>query len=159
MAATAVVLRSGGSDLATDSAGSLLVHAQPAWWGALGSVLSAVGVFGALPASPVYAGEEFDVALYAHTAGNSLEAYSVEVYYEPALLSYVRHSGSDKLNNLVFEDMGSFMVLNAVGKPASVDDSRVSSGRKTVLLETPNCRVSFSSCRVFMALSHTCSIP
>ena len=123
VATTAVVLRVGDVDISESSAGTLTVHAQPAWYGSLGGVLTSAGVFAALPTSPVYAEANFEVALYAHTGGNSLEAYSVELYYENTRLEYMQHVGSDMFNTIVFQDMGTFLVLNPVGKPAHVSDA------------------------------------
>ena len=115
--------------------------------GAPGGVLGSAGVFAALPASPVYALEEWEVEVYANTAGNSLEAYSVELYYDPALLEYVRHVGSDRFNNIVFEDMGTFLVLNPVGKPASVDD--IETTGSAVYLATVTMRFQSGATRGF----------
>ena len=82
----------------TDSsaAGSVVVHAQPWWYGRLWSVLSTVGTFITLPASPVYTSEEFSVGMYASTGGNALETYNIQVLFDVSLLEYVSFSSSSR---------------------------------------------------------------
>ena len=55
------------------SAGQLAVVGKPAWHGRLGSVRADAGVFARLPASPIYATEDIDIHVYAHTMPYALD--------------------------------------------------------------------------------------
>ena len=125
VAVAEVVLKESGSTTDTLVAGNLAVNAQPAWHGGLSTVRTSAGVFAALPASPVYAGESFAVSLYAHTDSNSLDAYRVELYYNATLLEYVPGSlsQSSSFNSMLFQDEGSYLILYPVGKPSTVADA------------------------------------
>ena len=82
-----------GTLIATAPIGQLTLNARPSWWDAslqsstVGSGLSAPlgvsggGVFISLPISPVHAGERFHAHMYAHTAGLSLSAWRVRLYF------------------------------------------------------------------------------
>ena len=76
------------------SVGALTLNARPIWWDAalqsstVGNGLSAPagvpstgGIFISLPTSPVHAGESLRVYMYAHTAGLSLSAWRVRLYF------------------------------------------------------------------------------
>ena len=81
LATATVTLRYKNAVVAAADAGALTLVEQPVWYGAaqLARVrpaarpLAPAGAFAAMPASPVYAGDEFAVAVYAHTGGFALE--------------------------------------------------------------------------------------
>jgi len=58
-------------------AGQLRVVPKPAWHGRLGAVRAEAGVFARLPASPIYAEEEIDLHVYAHTLPYALDTWTV----------------------------------------------------------------------------------
>ena len=64
-----------------------------------GAVLSSGGVFVSLPASPVHAGEEFSVYMYAHTAGLSLNTWRVRLYFGSSVVSYLSFEQSSHFNS------------------------------------------------------------
>ena len=90
----------------------LRIHAQPSWWDAelrsttVGSGLSAPtgvtssgGVFVTLPVSPLHAGENFDVYMYANTASLSLSTWRVRLYFSSSTASYVSFTQSAHFNS------------------------------------------------------------
>ena len=92
--------------------GVLTLNALPSWWDAalqsstVGSGLTAPtwvpstgGIFVSLPTSPVYAGESFRVYMYAHTAGLSLSAWRVRLYFSRSLLAYASFSQNGHFNS------------------------------------------------------------
>ena len=135
--ATAVLtLRIGGAHVATEQAGVLALQQQPSWFGAAG--LAAVrlaarpeapaGVFAAMPASPVYAGDELAVEIYSHTGGFALDTWWVLLDVRSDALEYVSHEGSAAFNGVVYSAQAlasgtytrlSFTVVGT--KPATAD--------------------------------------
>ena len=70
--------------------------------GAARAVTHERGGFITLPCHPVYAGEDFDVYIYAQTASVTLSSVSVELYFNHALLEYVRYAYTAHLNTPLF---------------------------------------------------------
>ena len=117
-ASVTVTLRDSTNSADVDVAqGSLTVVQQPTWYDAglrsatTGSGLTAPadhglsggGIFVTLPVSPVYAGERFDVYLYAHTGGYSLNSMTLSLYYSSTLLQYVSYAQTSHFNGAVFD--------------------------------------------------------
>ena len=100
-----------GTLIATAPIGQLTLNARPSWWDAslqsstVGSGLSAPlgvsggGVFISLPISPVHAGERFHAHMYAHTAGLSLSAWRVRLYFGSRYLQYSSFSQNGQFNS------------------------------------------------------------
>jgi len=95
---------------ATVDAGALTLVEQPVWYGAaqLARVretarpLSPAGAMVTMPASPVYAGDDFTIVIYAHTGGYALETYEVWVDLRTDALAYRSHVGSTLMNGILF---------------------------------------------------------
>ena len=135
-----VILRGGMSsgDVVSTDFPSLTVHAQPSWWDAglraatVGNGLSAPaglssrgGVFITLPASPVYAGEDFYAYMYAHTAGLALTTWRVRLYFEGALLEFVAFEQSDDFNTASVSALSGEVSWLANGIKAATADTQV----------------------------------
>ena len=58
-----------------------------------------------MPASPVYAGDDFEVNVYAHTGGYPLEAFWVTVHLQDDALSYVSHVASTLFNGVTYSQI------------------------------------------------------
>ena len=102
----------GGALVSAVTAGAVTLYAKPSWWDAalhtatVGSGLSAPtgvpsggGVFISLPTSPLHAGEGFEVYMYAHTAGLSLTAWRVRLYFSSSYLQYSSFSQNTHFNS------------------------------------------------------------
>ena len=91
-------------------------------------MLSSAGALAVLPVSPVYASEEFEVKIYAHTGGYQLETWGIELRIDSALLDYVDHTQSSFFNGVVYSSGGSTpgtLRFQAVGTRQSTLPSQV----------------------------------
>ena len=118
-ASVSVALRdsTNSADVAVAS-GSLTIVERPAWYDSrlrsavTGSSLAAPaghglesgGVFITLPVSPVYADENFDVYMYVHTAGYSLNSMTILLMFSCSHLEYVSHAQTSHFNGAVFDN-------------------------------------------------------
>jgi len=141
-----LVLRYDESVIVTQQVGVLQVQQQPRWFGAgLIDVLPAArpsrpaGMFVAMPASPVYAGDAFDVVVYAHTGGFALETWWALVDIRSDALEYVAHEGSPAFNGVIYSAQllanGTFTRLsfNVVGTKAATEEADVRGGAVPLL--------------------------
>ena len=114
VASVSVALRdaANAADVASVTLPSLTLQGQPGWWDAslrtatVGNGLTAPsgvgssgGVFITLPASPVYAGEDVEAYMYAHTAGLALNTWRARVYFSSTLVQYVSFEQSSLFNS------------------------------------------------------------
>ena len=116
-----VELRMSGVLVRSVLAGSMSIVQQPHWWDQLSSVLSSAGVFATLPVSPLYVLEPFSVDVWAHTGGNEIDAFQVQLFYDADSLDYVKVTQSVVFNTLVSTHDASLgrLQFSAVGKPLS----------------------------------------
>ncbi|KAL1504693.1 hypothetical protein AB1Y20_008472 [Prymnesium parvum] len=98
--------------VATAQLGSVTLYSRPSWWDAglrsstVGNGLSAPsgasassgGVFLTLPASPVHAGESFDVYMYAHTGTFALDTWRVRLYFSSLYVQYSSYAQNVQFN-------------------------------------------------------------
>jgi hypothetical protein len=86
------------------------------------------GVFARLPASPIYATEDIDIHVYAHTMPYALDTWTVYLNYDSNLLDYVAGSaeGSPLWTNFAATDQSTYLRLAAVGRPDGVTDAATS---------------------------------
>ena len=111
-------LRSSGDEATVAQAtGSVAVIAPPSWYDAslraattgsgrsapAGLGLTSGGLFITTPVSPVQPSEQFDVYMYAHTAGYALNSMTVVMYYSSDLLEYVSFGQTSHFNGAVFD--------------------------------------------------------
>ena len=104
------------SDTISQAAGSLAVRQPPRWYRSSlrapttefryipgGHSLTSGGLFITTPVSPVQPSEQFDVYMYAHTAGYALNSMTVVMYYSSDLLEYVSFGQTSHFNGAVFD--------------------------------------------------------
>ena len=139
-ASVSVVLRNSldDADLAVTEAGSFTLESQPSWWDAalrtatLGSGLTAPpgtdggsGVFITLPLSPLYATEVFDVYMYAHTNGFSLNTWTVVLNYDSSTLEYRSYTQSTHFNAATTGGTAGALSWLAAGRSSSATPALV----------------------------------
>ena len=115
-------------ELGDDVDATVQVHARPSWFGSAASSFSSATAFATLPVSPVYAGEEFEVSLFAHTGAFALSTFWVWVTLDVASVQYVSFSQSSLYQAVSFDTSGSSSEVHrfiAVGLQGSTTDAMV----------------------------------
>jgi len=146
LATATVTLRYQNAVVAAADAGALTLVEQPVWYGAaqLARVrpaarpLAPAGAFAAMPVSPVYAGDVFAVAIYAHTGGFALETWWVLVDVATESLAYVSHLGSSAFKGVVFRqyplnDTHTQLSFTVVGTRATTTGAQVTAAALPLL--------------------------
>ena len=139
-ASVALELRYNHQLVATSAAGTIVLHAAPSWYGREGSILSSAGALVVLPISPVYALEQFELKIYAHTGGYELETWGLELHIDPLLLEYVAHEQSDRFNGVVYSPAAAARGIHrfqAVGTRAATLPAQVTTPRHLQLALPP----------------------
>eukprot|EP00965_Chrysotila_dentata_P260812 6214040-Pleurochrysis_carterae.AAC.1 len=106
------------------------ITARPPWFGALANVASRAGSFAALPASPLYEYEEFDVYTFSHTGDFALETWWIFVDIDARFLEFVSFTQNDKFNGVSFtlhelEEDRVRLSFNAVGTKGTTNSEDV----------------------------------
>ena len=146
-----VALRYGNVQVAVADAGNVDLKPVPPWYGppglygpGLAGVMTAAGVFGVLPVSPVYANEVFVLSVYANTGGYALETWSVLVDFKAIdaaanALKYVGHTGNPAFRSVTYTgpiDIGQGFVrfvFSAVGTSGASLATTVTGGAVSLL--------------------------
>ena len=103
---------------------------RPSWYGAHDSRFSSATAFGVLPASPLYADEQFSLELYAHTGGFALSTFWVWATIDVAKLNYHSFTQSSLFRTVGMDRGGSdgqTLRFAAVGLQGSTTDAQVTS--------------------------------
>ena len=131
-----VSLWHAGTRIATHQpSGTLSLHAPPSWYAAVGGGSSAP-TFATLPISPVYAGEEFNLDVYADTSGYALSTFWVWVTLDLIMVQY-RSFSQSSLYQTVTLDYGGLQNevhrFKAVGLQGGTTDAMVTSAALKLL--------------------------
>jgi len=85
-----------------------------------------IGVVGTVPTRALHPGEEFTVSLEANTQAAALKEWFIPIYYDTAILTYVRSSPSSIWNALIETDEPSegYLGLNCPGARSSATSAQ-----------------------------------
>eukprot|EP00965_Chrysotila_dentata_P037664 1252598-Pleurochrysis_carterae.AAC.1 len=128
-ATVSLQLRQGAQVLESAAVAGLRIERQPSWFGALHEQLDSAAAFCVLPVRPLFALEEFEVGLYAHTGGFALDTFWVWLYFDQTKLEFLSFV-QNELFQTVAQDLnpaGDAVRFSTVGLRGSTEDSMVTS--------------------------------
>ena len=121
---------------------SIILHAQPAWHGALASESLSGTAYATLPTSPLFPAESFSVNVYANTGGFALSTFWVWLTIDPDAVAYDSFTQSTLFQTVTMDYSGeSNQILRfaAVGLQSATTDAMVTDA--SLLLLTVALRV------------------
>ena len=79
--------------------------------------------YAALPVSPVFASEMFDIGVFANTGGSSLGSYHVLISFNPTKLEFVSHKASPLYQGMRITASRGQLTVQVDGEAADVSDA------------------------------------